>query len=207
MSGPGTPPPALADAAAALDRRGFLRAVGAAAAAGLLPTGCGAPAAVTDALGPLPDRELRVLTPRTYLTFNVVTRRIVGPTGAEQIGRDGIDPAALADAWLVRFGPSGELLQTALLTLEFGVWPLAGKLRPFSALDGDAQDSVLAGLQAGRWELQRQLYAGIKTLACLAFYAHPESHAAIGYPGPFGGGGVAIDDAMLVPRGGAGRGR
>jgi hypothetical protein len=202
VSAPGRPPPALADAAAALDRRGFLRAMGAAAAAGLLPTGCGAPPALTDALGPLPDRALRVLTPRTYLTFNVATRRIVGPTGAEQIGRDGIDPAALADDWLARFGPSGELLQTALLTLEFAVWPLAAKLRPFSALVPDAQDAVLTQLQTGRWDLQRQLYAGVKTLACLAFYAHPESHAAIGYPGPFGGKGVGINDAMLVSRGG-----
>lgn len=201
MSGPGAPPPALADAAATLDRRGFLRAVGAAAAAGLLPVGCGAASSVSAALGPPAGRKLRVLSPRTYLTFNLATQRIVGSAGAAQIGAGGIDPAALADDWLARFGPSGELLQTALLSLEFGVWPLAAKLRPFSALDAAAQDAVLAQLQAGRWDLQRQLYAGIKTLACLAFYAHPESHAAIGYPGPFGGGGVGIDDAMLVPRG------
>ncbi len=202
MSGPGVPPPALADAVAALDRRGFLRAVGAAAAAGLLPLGCGAPSSVSAALGPPPGRALRVLSPRTYLTFNLATRRIVGPDGARRIGAGGIDPAALADDWLARFGPSGELLQTALLTLEFGVWPLAAKLRLFSALDAAAQDRVLADLQNGRWDLQRQLYAGIKTLACLAFYADPASHAAIGYPGPFGGVGVGIDDAMLVPRGG-----
>ena len=60
---------------AALDRRGFLRLVGLAAGAGLLPAGC---RSAPEAYAPPPDLALRVLTPRGYAVLTAAAERVVG---------------------------------------------------------------------------------------------------------------------------------
>jgi hypothetical protein len=47
-----------------------------------------------------------------------------------------------------------------------------------------------------RWDLSRALFQGVRSFTWLAWYAAPESHAAIGYPGPYGDGRVGVADAM-----------
>lgn len=184
---------ALRAVLAGLDRRAFLRLSAAAAATGLLPTGCGAP------VRPPPGAPLAVLSPRTWAVFDAAARRIVGPRGEALIAAGALDPATLADAWLARLGHVGADFDAALWTLELAPWPLVPKLRPFTALAPAAQDAVLLGLRDARFALPRQLFAAVKTFALLAFYAHPASHAAIAYPPPFGAGPVSIADAMLPP--------
>ena len=159
-----------------MNRRGFLHLLGAGLAAGLLPLGCAGPE-------------------RTAAVLNALCRRMVGPRGAALIDSGSVDLAARAEAWLASLGPAADDLRGALLLLELGVWPLLAKLRPFTSLDDGAQDAVLQDLMASRWALKRQLFAGLKTLACLAFYAAPESHALIGYPGPF----ADVSEAMSYP--------
>ena len=113
------------------------------------------------------------------------------------IERRSVDVAAAADALLARApalaGPMGQ----ALAVLEFGVWPLVAKVRPFTALAGDAQDAVLEQLMRSRLALKRQLFAGVRSLALLAFYTQPQSRAVSGYPGPFGSERVPIGAAMV----------
>ena len=176
-----------------LARRTVLRAIGSGVALGLLPTGCsGVPAA----LAPAPQQPLVVLTPRTYAVLTAAAARVVGPQGASLIGDRTIDVGTLADAWLVRTpalaGPVGQ----ALLLLEFGVWPLIAKVRPFTALDGPAQDAVLAECMTSRLELKRSVFRGIRALALLTFYGAPASRTLTNFPGPFGSGAVTIADAM-----------
>ena len=149
-----------------LDRRGFLRLAGAAAAVGALP-GCSS-------------------SGRRDAIVTAVTRRIVGPEAAARIDAGLVDPAATADAFLANLGPLGDALELALVALEWAVWPLVPKLRPFTALDPADQDAVLTDLRDSRLGLKRQLFAAAKSLGCLAYYASPESHAGLGYPGPFG---------------------
>lgn len=149
-----------------LHRRGFLRALGVAAAAGVLPVGCGGAA-------------------RRHALLHALTARIAGPAAADAIARGAVDPAEVAAAWLARMGPLADALGAALAVLEWGVWPLVPKWRRFSALAPGEQDAVLAHLRDGRWSVQRQLFAGVKTLCLLAWYSQPASHEAIGYPGPF----------------------
>jgi hypothetical protein len=176
-----------------LARRTVLRAIGTGIAMGLAPTGC---SGVPSGLAPTPEQSLVVLTPRTYAVLTAAAARVVGPKGAPLIADRTIDVGALADGWLARTpalaGPVGQ----ALLLLEFGVWPLLAKLRPFTALDGAAQDAVLADCMTSRFELKRSVFRGIRALAMLTFYGSPASRALTGFPGPFGGGAVTIADAM-----------
>jgi hypothetical protein len=182
---------ALRAALVGLDRRGFLRLAAGAAAAGVLPLGCGAGSA------PPAGATLSVLSPRTYSVMDSVARRIVGPHGEALIAARSVDPALRVDAWLVGLGAVGASFEAALWTLELGVWPLLPKLRPFTALDPAAQDAVLADLQRSRLALKRRLFGALKTFACLGYYADPASHAGIGYPAAFGAGAVSIADAMI----------
>lgn len=182
-------------ALAALDRRGFLRLAGALAAAGLAPVGCSARAA----LAPPADLVLAHLTPRSYAVFQAVTRRLLGPNATRLIDERQVDPARTADAWLVRAPELAAPLQQGLLALEFAPWPLLPKFLPFTSLDDGVQDRVLAHLAGADADWKRALFAGVKSFACLAFYAAPASRTISGYPGPLGGaGGAGIAAAMTL---------
>ena len=193
------PPAAGAEigrAAAGLERRVVLRLLGAAAAAGLLPSGCGG---APRALEPPPGPPLLVLTPRGYATFTAAAARLVGPTGAGLIAERTLDVGRAADRLLARSPALGAPLGQALLALEFGIRPLVAKWRPFTALEGTAQDAVLGDLMTSRWEVKRQLFAGVRALALLAFYGSPASRIVSGYPGPFGSERTPIGAAMTRP--------
>jgi hypothetical protein len=169
---------ALADLAA-LDRRGFLRLAGAAAAAGLLPTGCGG---APSALAPPPDAALRHLTPRTWAVFTAAAARLGGPGAAEAIAAGRLVPGARAEAFLASAPALAGPLRQALLVLEFGVPPLVAKLRPFTALAGDAQDAILDELMTSRFRTKRLLFGGVRSLALLACYGDTACHGWIEYP-------------------------
>lgn len=183
----------LHDALARLDRRGFLRLTGAAAAAGVLPLGCGG---VPAELAPPPGLALRVFDPRAYATFRAAAATVLGPAAAARAEAAGVDLAERADARLATVPAFAGPVRQALLALEFGVWPLVPKLRPFTALDAAARESVLRDLSTARWGLSRALFQGVRSFTWLAWYATPESHAAIAYPGPFGDRTASVHDAM-----------
>jgi hypothetical protein len=146
---------------------------------------------------PGPDVRLRVLSPRAYATFAAAAARIVGPSGAVMIERRTVDVAAAADALLARAPALAGPMAQALAVLEFGVWPLVAKVRPFTRLDARAQDAVLDDLVRSRLALKRQLFAGVRSLALLTFYTQPQSRAVSGYPGPYGSERVPIGAAMV----------
>jgi len=180
-------------AAIVLGRRPVLRLVGVVAAAGLLPTGCtGTPAE----LAPPATATLAVLTPRTYATFTAAASRMVGPRGAALITDRTVDVGSLADAWLGRTPAVAGPLAKALLLLEFGVWPIVEKARPFTALAPAAQDAVLAECMRSRIETKRAVFRGIRSLAMLTFYGSVATRPLTGFPGPFGSATVTIADAM-----------
>lgn len=182
--------PELAAAATALDRRTFLRLAGVAAAAGLVPTGCGGGQA------PAEGTTLALLSRRQYATLTAAAARLVGPRGASLIRERAVDPAAAADALLARSPQVGALVAQALTVLEFGVWPLLPKLRPFTALDGDAQDAVLRDCMTSSMELKQALFGGVRGIVMGAFYGQAATQALTRYPGPFGLGAITIADAM-----------
>jgi hypothetical protein len=177
----------------ALDRRAFLRLAAGAAALGILPSGCGREG---NALGPPNGFAPRAFTPRSYAVLNAAAVRIVGPRGAEAIRAGRIDPARGVDAILTPAPDVARVFEQALRLLEFGVFPLIGKLRPFTALDGTAQDAVLSELLHSRFELKRAIFGALKNFTTLGFYGSPESDPLTGYPGVFGGERVTIASAM-----------
>lgn len=186
----------LSRAAAMLDRRAFLRLAAVAAAAGLLPSGC---AKVPAVLAPPADLALTVLSPRAYATFTAVATRVIGPQGAKLIASRTIDVGAAADAWLVRTPALAGPLTQALAVVEFGVWPILRKVRPFTALEGTAQDLVLDDLMRSRVDLKASIFQGIRALSLLSFYSSAASRTLTGYPGPFGNERVPIT-AGMAPR-------
>ena len=182
----------LARVARSLDR-GFLRLAGIAAAAGVLPGGCGG---VPETLAPPADLSLLALRPREYATFTAAALRIVGPCGAERIRSRTVDVGRLADELLAGSPAVAGALSQALVVLEFGVWPLVAKLRRFTELSGQAQDAVLADLASSRLAVKRALYDGVRSLVLSAFYGAPQTRSLTGYPGPFGLGTVTVADGL-----------
>jgi hypothetical protein len=167
--------------------------IGTSAALGLLPTGCGG---VPESLAPPSGATLRAMTPRTYAVFSAAAMRIVGPRGATLVTDRTIDVGLLADGFLTRTPAVAGPLGQALLLLEFGVWPLLGKVRPFTALAPDAQDAILAECMTSRLETKRAVFRGLRGLVMLTFYGAAASRALTGFPGPFGSDTVNIADAM-----------
>ncbi len=180
-------------AAGALDRRSFLRLGAAAAAAGLLPAGCGG---APSHLAPPADLALRALSPRTYAVLTAAAARIVGPGGAAQIRAHEVDPGRNADEFLAPTPALARPLQQALLALEFGFFPLLAKLRPFTSLDAADQDEILRELVRSRFATKRLVFKGVKSIALLAFYTDPATHELLRYPAQPGDRGVSIRDAM-----------
>lgn len=187
------PPPPLGGLLSSLDRRAFLKLAGIGAALGVLPSGCGA---APPGLAPPTDLTLEALSPRTYVTFGAATARLVGPEAGRAIERGAIQPARTAESWLRTLPGVAPLLQQALLVLEFAPYPLVARLRPFTRLPGDAQDAVLDELMRSRFAWKRAVFGGVRGFAMLAYYSDPASRSLTRYPGPFGGPGATIEDAM-----------
>ena len=131
--------------------------------------------------------------------FTAAAARIVGPAGAALMASRTVDVGARADGFLANDPQMSGPLGQALTVLEFGVFPLLAKLRPFTALSGPSQDAVLDDLMRSRFDLKRQLFGGVRSLALFAFYGAPESRPLTGYPGPYGSDSVTIGDAMAEP--------
>ena len=86
-------------------------------------------------------------------------------------------------------------LRQALLVLEFGVPPVLAKLRPFTALAGEAQDSILHELMDSLFATKRLLFGGVRSLALLACYGDECSREWIDYPPANPRAGADIDAA------------
>ena len=177
---------------ATLDRRGFLRLLALAAAAGALPAGCSrAP------VGLAAPPDLRFLSARAWAVLNAAAARLVGPPGPALVAAGVVDPARRADAFLASAPSLAAPLEQALLALEFAVWPLVAKLRPFTRLAPEAQDGVLGELAGSRFATKRRVYGGIRSIALLGFYASGEARALVGYPIGASAPAATIADAMI----------
>ena len=103
---------------------------------------------------------------------------------------------ALADQLLAHSPTLAGPLSQGLAVLEFGVWPLVAKLRPFTSLSKEAQDHVLADLVRSHLETKRALYGAVRALVLSTFYGAPATRLLSGYPGPFGFGSVTVADGL-----------
>ncbi len=177
---------------AALDRRAFLRLAGLGAVAGLLPGCSDAPPPAA----PPADLALRHLTPRGYAVLNAAAGSFAGPRGAALVRAGGLDPARAAEGFLAASPELAGPLAGALLVLEFAVWPVVPKLRPFTAQNAAARHATLRALLDSRLALARVVYHGVRSIALLSFYGAVSEQS----PPDFGLGqippGVALVDAV-----------
>jgi hypothetical protein len=71
-----------------------------------------------------------------------------------------------------------------LLLLEYGTLPLAAKARSFSKLPLDQRERYIEGWMESRLFLRREMIKGIKALAVLAYFEHPEVKRRLGFMPP-----------------------
>lgn len=177
-----------------LDRRGFLK-LGTAAAVALLP-GC---RAAPRGAGPPAGLALEHLTPRTYAVLNAAAARLVGPRGGALVAAGRADPGAGCERFLTETPELAGPMRQALLLLEYGVWPLLPKGRPFTSLAAAQQSAVLDDLAGSRLALKRRVFGGLRSVALLSFYGPvsqaPPAGFAIGLIPPE----ARIADAMAPP--------
>lgn len=166
-----------------LTRRSFLRT---GLAGGLLLAVGGAGLALQGTAIRRPARPLRCLDERSFAVLAAVADRIAP-------GRDGFPSASelhvaeKVDALLATLDPAMVqevrqllgLLENAAVGLLFD-----GRWRPFTRLPPEEQDEVLRAWQQSRLSIRRTGWAALHGLCSAAYYASPEVHARLGYPGP-----------------------
>ena len=138
--------------------------------------------------------KLRVLDVRGFEVMVAVAARVVTVPGA--------DPATIAwgvDEALSRALPDAQNDLVALLGLFENALPgllLDGRLRPFTQLDGPAQDRVLESWRDSRLVLRRGGYHALRKLCLGVYYGAPSTWPALHYAGPPDTTGVLYDDSQ-----------
>ncbi len=156
-----------------------LRALGVVAALPLVGPGCSnAP------IAPAPA-DLHVLTGGEYAIVWAAADAFVPRGGAFPLGATDVDLAGRIDRFLASQDPAVvKGLRGALVILEYGGGPLAGRLGRFSRMDAGDRAAVLRALPH-RFKIAGQVYTGLKQLCLFLFYCADESWPAIGYDGPW----------------------
>lgn len=134
-------------------------------------------------------RPLALLSPEEYAVLAAVAARVVPGDGADARwpSADAVDCAGKVDAVLALNHPdAGRDFKRLLGLFENGLGGLLVTLRPtpFTALDAAAQDRRLEAWRHSRITVLRSGYQAMVRLTKAAYYASPEVHALMGYPGP-----------------------
>lgn len=175
------PSPSLLDLP--ISRRGFLARSAGGAAVLALGGGCfgGEEERYRAALAP--GEQPSVLGVREYAVLKAVAERIV-PGGEGRPGAAGLGVAGRIDRELSFHGdPLRSDLRDALRLVEW--WPLATRLRRFSALAAPDQDAELAAAATSRFAWRRSAFQGLKFLSVFFYYTREETWPGIGYQGPW----------------------
>ena len=169
-------------------RRGFLKkTVGGAA---LLAVAGAVPVALRRTrLRELPrDKPLQFFTPAEYSIWAAVADRVLAEEKRSAAPSPGdLDVAARADVFLAPLPDSDRKDLKQLLALFDNALFSAlqgGPARTFTAMSPGEQDAHLRRWQTSRLSLQRTGFQAMKRLCCALYFSAPETHAAVGYPGP-----------------------
>ncbi|WP_373047834.1 gluconate 2-dehydrogenase subunit 3 family protein [Vulgatibacter sp.] len=133
-----------------------------------------------------PGRQLQVLDPRTYSILAAVADRIV-PAGNGFPAATALAVPEKIDALLASGDPGvADEVKQVLLLLENALAGLVfdGRTRPFTKLSPPEQDEALRSWQHSGLSIRRTAFAALHGLCAAAYYASPEIHTLVGYPGP-----------------------
>jgi hypothetical protein len=148
----------------------------------------GLPAGVAAALRQFSPTQAAIFVAAALRVLDGVTltqETAAGPTASIPVALDGLAPQLLfADAYVSGLdAPLQRDVASLLELLEY--FPLlSGYRHRFTRLESAAQDRVLAGWEASRFDTLRQAFQGLKALCMLSHYQDERSFAAIGYSGP-----------------------
>lgn len=164
-------------------RRGVIKA-------GLIGTGVTLLGGLGLALRPsrlVPAEGLHVLGAKQYSVLAAVADRICPAAGEGAPGARALDVARQIDGRLRDLEPAtqaaiGMLLdvfESALTGAIFGE-----RLAPFTQLDAEAQDRVLAQWRASEAAFRRTAFGALNSLISSTYYGDSRTWTRLGYPGP-----------------------
>ena len=134
----------------------------------------------------IPTQGLKILTPQTYATLTAIIPHVL-PVSKAFPGTDEIQVAQRVDDLLALLHPAdGAELAQALQVIENPVLGLVldGRFRPFSMAPDATQEQTLRNWKTSRLAVRRTGYVALTGLIKSCYFSHPQTYAAVGYPGP-----------------------
>ncbi|HZS35708.1 MAG TPA: gluconate 2-dehydrogenase subunit 3 family protein [Polyangia bacterium] len=136
-------------------------------------------------LDPAIASQLRALSPKEYLIFDAVARRLLAPDGADAPDVDSLRVALFVDSYLARLDEGLRSDVRALLQLvEHGGFLFRLQGSRFTHLGEADQDAVLADWQSSRLAVRRRGFQALRTLAFLGYYRDDRTWPLLAYTGP-----------------------
>lgn len=130
---------------------------------------------------------LRTFTPAEAGVLAALSRRLCPAAGPGAPGADGIDLVGMLDVALEPLDDEAKKgLKLGLMIFDnaFTGAVFGERVRPFSQLDGDAQDAVIRNWQSSGVAFRRTLIRGLSGLIMAVYWGDPRTWSRMGYPGP-----------------------
>lgn len=130
---------------------------------------------------------LRVLSPAEAGVLSALARRLCPAAGAGAPGADGLDLTGMMDQAIEPLDDDAkQQLKLGLMLFDnaFTGALFGERVRPFSQLDGQAQDAVIRNWQTSSVAFRRTLMRGLSSLVMSIYWGDPRSWSRIGYAGP-----------------------
>jgi hypothetical protein len=136
------------------------------------------------ALDPAVARSLRAFSPKEFLVFDAVARRIVAPDGPDAPAVDA-RVALFADGYVAKLPEQMRGDIRALLQLvEHGGFLFRLRGTRFTRLGAEELDAALAEWESSALAVRRQGFQALRTLAFLGYWRDDRAWPLIGYTGP-----------------------
>jgi Gluconate 2-dehydrogenase subunit 3 len=131
--------------------------------------------------------KLAIFDAKEAAILAALARRLCPPAGPGSPGADAIGLVALLDKALL--GADDEAVKGLKVGLAIFDNALTGALfgervRPFSQLDGEAQDAVIRNWQRSSVAFRRMLIHGLASLTMSVYWGDPRTWPSTGYGGP-----------------------
>ena len=130
--------------------------------------------------------DLKVFSAKEYAILYAMAQRIC-PGGGGLPTIDDLEVCQKLDSLFSRMAPRDQKdMKLALNVFENAVAGLVleGRITPFTQLDPEAQDQVLARWRGSRLGTARVIYRSVRDLVAGTYWGDPKCFAAVGYPGP-----------------------
>jgi hypothetical protein len=164
------------------------RVLQAGATAALLVVGVGAAAVRAGGYAAPPGRRLEALSAWQFTVVEHVARRIAAPDKAGVPSADDVDVAGFVDRYMARAPAAMRRDLGRFLACIEHLAPIAcGFASRFTRLGPEAQDRVLASLEASSNDLLCAGFDGVKSLVFMGYYRDPRTFSILGYDGPLVG--------------------